>query len=74
MAGQPEARAGGISPSSTVNEVLRRHPGTVAVFNAFGIDSCCGGAESLADASRRDGVELEALLTALHAQIMREPA
>jgi hypothetical protein len=36
------ARAPRIDPAWTVNEVVRRHPATVAVFNAFGLDACCG--------------------------------
>jgi iron-sulfur cluster repair protein YtfE (RIC family) len=49
----------------TVNEVIHRFPASVAVFNAFGIDSCCGGGESLEAAARLDGVELDRLLAAL---------
>jgi iron-sulfur cluster repair protein YtfE (RIC family) len=40
-----------ISAGLTVNEAIRRYPATVAVFNAFGIDACCGGAAPLAAAS-----------------------
>lgn len=57
--------AGAIMPDSTVNDVLLRHPATVAVFNAFGVDACCGGAASLADAARDAGISLDALLDAL---------
>jgi regulator of cell morphogenesis and NO signaling len=54
-----------IDPTTTVNDVLRAYPATVGVFNAFGIDACCGGAATLADAAARDGAELDALLGAL---------
>jgi regulator of cell morphogenesis and NO signaling len=54
-----------IDSASTVNQVIARYPATIAVFNRFGIDTCCGGAEPIADAARRDGADLEALLTAL---------
>ncbi len=50
---------------STVNEILARYPATIAVFNRFGIDSCCGGGVPIADAARRDGVDFDALLAAL---------
>jgi regulator of cell morphogenesis and NO signaling len=54
-----------IDDASTVNEMIMRFPDTVAVFNRFGIDSCCGGAEPIADAARRDGADADALLAAL---------
>lgn len=54
-----------IDAGLTVNEAIRRFPATVAVFNDFGIDACCGGAASLAEAAARDGADPEALLAAL---------
>lgn len=56
---------GMISPEMTVNEVIRLYPTTVAVFNAFGVDACCGGAASLEEAAERDGVDVSELLAAL---------
>ena len=56
-----------ISAEITVNEAIRRYPGTVAVFNAFGIDACCGGAAPLGEAAVRDGADPRALLEALRA-------
>ncbi len=55
-----------ISAERTVNEVIRSHPVTVAVFNQFGIDSCCGGATSIHEAALRDGADPEELLAALN--------
>lgn len=55
-----------IGPDRMVNEVIRSHPATIAVFNRFGIDSCCGGAASIHDAAIRDGAEPGALLSALN--------
>lgn len=49
----------------TVNEVIARHPGTVSVFEAFGIDSCCGGALPVEEAARRHQIDPDTLLTAL---------
>jgi len=48
-----------------VNEVIRVYPDTVAVFNRFGIDACCGGAESVVNAALRDGADPAALLAEL---------
>jgi hypothetical protein len=45
----------------TVNEVVRHHPATLAVFNRHGIDSCCGGMARVADAASRDGADLSRL-------------
>lgn len=58
--------ASAISADRTVNEVIRTHPVTVAVFNRFGIDSCCGGASSIQDAAVRDGADPDVLLAALN--------
>jgi len=50
---------------TSVNEVIRRYPATVAVFNQFGIDACCGGAEAVAQAALRDGTDPAAVVAAL---------
>ena len=60
-----------IDHSATVNEILVQYPATVSVFNALGIDACCGGDASLHEAARRDGVDVDALLDALE-RISRE--
>ena len=54
-----------LDPAFTVNDLLREHPSTVAVFNAYGIDACCGGARTLRDAAREDGANCCAFLAAL---------
>ena len=51
--------------SMTVNEAVARHPRTVAVFNEFGIDACCGGAATVPEAARRDGADPDALVDAV---------
>lgn len=56
---------GRIGPDWTVNDTLRIFPATVAVFNEFGIDACCGGAATLAAAAQRDEVHLAELIEAL---------
>ena len=61
-AAMPEPR---FDPEWTVNETIRRFPVTVAVFNAFGIDACCGGSVPLSEAARRDGTDPGALVQAL---------
>jgi len=59
-----------IDPAATVNEILLQYPAAVSVFNAFGIDACCGGDASLEEAARRDGANLPALAGALAAVIV----
>ena len=61
-----------VEAGTTVNEIVARHPETIAVFNRFGIDSCCGGGVPLGDAAHRDGAELDALLRALD-EVLAQP-
>jgi regulator of cell morphogenesis and NO signaling len=61
------------SDGLTVNEAIRRFPATVAVFNAFGIDACCGGASTLTQAAVRDGADPAALLQAVRAAAGARP-
>lgn len=60
-----------LDPSISVNELLRRHPVVLPVLNAFGVDSCCGGAESLADAAHSAQIPLDALMAGLEAAVQR---
>ena len=59
------------SETMSVNDVIRHFPDTVAVFNAFGIDACCGGAASVEEAARRDGADPAAVFTALRQIVER---
>jgi iron-sulfur cluster repair protein YtfE (RIC family) len=61
-----------IDQTTTVNEIIEKHPTTVAAFNALGIDACCGGEASVAEAARRDGVDIDALIAALDVLITRD--
>ena len=55
-----------VDTAETVNEIIVRYPAAVSVFNAFGIDACCGGDASVEEAARRDGANIQALIEALH--------
>lgn len=59
-----------IEESQSVNEVMVSHPETIAVFNRFGIDTCCGGGAPLRDAAHRDGADADALIEALRATVV----
>lgn len=54
-----------LDPSLTINDIVARHPETIAVFNRFGVDTCCGGGVSVEAAARRDGLDLDQILAAL---------
>ena len=49
----------------SVNHTLLRWPAAARIFNAFGIDACCGGAATLAQAAADADMPLDALLAAL---------
>ncbi|MEP6990361.1 MAG: DUF542 domain-containing protein [bacterium] len=52
-----------------MDEIIADAPIAISVFNAFGIDTCCGGAVTLADATVHAHVPLATLLAALDAAI-----
>lgn len=58
-----------IDPAWSINDVLLKYPATITVFNAYGVDACCGGAQSVADAAAQDGIDLAALLAALEGAV-----
>lgn len=51
--------------SRTVDDLMVQHPATMAVFNAFGVDSCCGAHRTVHEAAIADLVDETALLDAL---------
>ena len=61
-----------ITSSWTVNQVLRTYPNTVGVLNAFGIDTCCGGSDTLLFATNEAGIDIRDVLDALDAQLAAE--
>jgi iron-sulfur cluster repair protein YtfE (RIC family) len=65
--------AAAIAPDVTVNELIRLYPGTVQVFNEYGIDACCGGSVPVREAAARDGADPAELVEAL-LHVVREEA
>jgi iron-sulfur cluster repair protein YtfE (RIC family) len=51
--------------SWTLNQTIAAYPATVAVFNRFGVDACCGGSATIEAAAARDGLDAGAILEAL---------
>lgn len=55
-----------ITENMTINEVIKLHPATMKVFNKYKVDSCCGGAQSLAAASAVAGADVRQLVEELN--------
>ena len=53
----------------TINDVIKKYPQTIAVFNKFRVDSCCGGGQAIEKTAMADGVDIEGLLQALNETI-----
>jgi regulator of cell morphogenesis and NO signaling len=66
MTGSPTPKSSA-TIDRTVNEAIAANPAAVEVFARFGIDACCGGALTIAEAARRHGIDAGVLLDALHA-------
>jgi regulator of cell morphogenesis and NO signaling len=49
----------------TINEIMARWPDTMMLLNALGIDTCCGGGDTLPDAARRARIPLTVLMAAV---------
>ena len=41
----------------TLNEIMSRHPKAIPVLAHFGLHTCCGGAQTLLEATRRHGLD-----------------
>lgn len=55
----------------SINEVLRRHPGTQPVMDRYHIDYCCGGHGTLAEAARDGRFDLDKFLAELNNAVAR---
>ena len=51
--------------TQTVREIALENPASIRVFEAFGIDYCCGGRKPLAEACAAKSLSLEAVVAAL---------
>ena len=64
-----DSRTNSLDLRWTVNEVVKRYPATLSIFNSLGIDCCCGGALPLATVAERHHVPLDVLRSALEQAI-----
>ncbi|WP_372789789.1 DUF542 domain-containing protein [Paraconexibacter sp.] len=62
MTREPEA-----DQNETLGGLVTSTPGAAEVFETLGLDYCCGGAQSLGDACRRHGLDVQAVRLLLQA-------
>lgn len=53
----------------TINEVIKKYPETMKVFNKHKVDSCCGGAESIATTAAVSNSDIPKLMADLNAVV-----
>jgi len=58
-----------ITGDMVINEVIKKHPSTMEVFNNFEMDIGCGGEHSIAVTSKTNGVDVEVLVKALNVAV-----
>lgn len=63
----------GLGPASTLAEIILARPGSERVLDRFGLDYCCGGARSLAEAAAPLGVDADEVIRAV-LETRAEPA
>ena len=51
--------------TQTVREIALENPASIRVFEAFGIDYCCGGRKPLAEACEAKNIPMESVIAAL---------
>lgn len=68
-AASPRDACSQLALDATVNDVLRRFPNAGQVFNAFGVDTCCGGGNTLVEAARAADLDPAVLLDALEVTV-----
>ncbi|VAX20484.1 hypothetical protein MNBD_NITROSPINAE01-269 [hydrothermal vent metagenome] len=61
-----------IEENMIINDVVSKHPETMKVFNDWKVDSCCGGAQSLAAACTLNNVDVAKFLEALNSAISKK--
>lgn len=55
-----------------ISKVVEVYPETMAVFTRYGLDMCCGGSHTIADAARLHEIKSDELTGALLDTINRE--
>lgn len=63
----------GLGPASSLAEIILAHPGSERILDRHGLDYCCGGARSLAEAAAPLGVDADEVMREI-AEMDAEPA
>lgn len=63
-----------VDGKTTVRDMVGRYPRTRPVFEQYGIDYCCGGGKSLAEAAGEHDLKLPALVDALVKTLEADPS
>lgn len=58
-----------VTPEMTVGAVVAEYPAALRMLEALGIDYCCGGKRTLAEAAAEAQMPVEALLAVLHTTV-----
>ena len=53
------------TPATSLGEIVAQNPDTAKILSRHGLDFCCGGQRSLADACAAEGLDTEQVLAAL---------
>lgn len=61
-----------ITTDMTINDVVKKYPETLKVFSEFKVDSCCGGAESIATTAAVSNANIPELMKALNKTANKE--
>ena len=56
-----------VTSDMVINDVIHRYPWTLPVFHRLEVDSCCGGARTIAEMVKAHGLKLDEVLTELEA-------
>lgn len=56
-----------LTPDTTIAQIVTEQPSAAALFDQLGIDFCCGGEKSLAEAATAQGLDAQTLITTLDA-------
>jgi regulator of cell morphogenesis and NO signaling len=54
-----------VTADDTLNAIIARYPEALAVFQRFGLDTCCGGSLSLRTAAQHHNLDLDTVVAAL---------
>lgn len=58
----------------TIQRLVEIHPETMAVFAQHGLDMCCGGGHTVAEAARLHGLDADAVVTQVANAIPHDPS